>query len=298
MKKYFTKEVKIAISVIISAVILYFGIEFLKGVNLMQPSNYYYVKYANVTGLTVSTPVTVDGFKVGLVRNIEYDYDAYQGAVVEVMLDKKLKVPEGSKIVLQADLLGTVTLNLQLNKYVSTYCSPGDYLEGEIAEGLMESVEEDLLPTITAMIPKIDSVLTGLNAIVHSQELNTTLTNVARISDELSGVSHQLSLMMTDTVPAILSDVKRITHHLDGFTAELSNSHIDQTIKHIDEVVLSVDTLVAKLHQPDNTVGALLSDRQLYDALQHTVLSADSLLIDLRLNPKRYVHFSLFGGKK
>ncbi len=298
MKKYFTKEVKIAISVIISAVILYFGIEFLKGVNLMQPSNYYYVKYANVTGLTVSTPVTVDGFKVGLVRNIEYDYDAYQGAVVEVMLDKKLKVPEGSKIVLQADLLGTVTLNLQLNKYVSTYCSPGDYLEGEIAEGLMESVEEDLLPTITAMIPKIDSVLTGLNAIVHSQELNTTLTNVARISDELSGVSHRLSLMMTDTVPAILSDVKRITHHLDGFTAELSNSHIDQTIKHIDEVVLSVDTLVAKLHQPDNTVGALLSDRQLYDALQHTVLSADSLLIDLRLNPKRYVHFSLFGGKK
>ncbi len=298
MKKYFTKEVKIAISVIISAVILYFGIEFLKGVNLMQPSNYYYVKYANVTGLTVSTPVTVDGFKVGLVRNIEYDYDAYHGAVVEVMLDKKLKVPEGSKIVLQADLLGTVTLNLQLNKYVSTYCSPGDYLEGEIAEGLMESVEEDLLPTITAMIPKIDSVLTGLNAIVHSQELNTTLTNVARISDELSGVSHRLSLMMTDTVPAILSDVKRITHHLDGFTAELSNSHIDQTIKHIDEVVLSVDTLVAKLHQPDNTVGALLSDRQLYDALQHTVLSADSLLIDLRLNPKRYVHFSLFGGKK
>ena len=103
MKKYFTKEVKIAISVIISAVILYFGIEFLKGVNLMQPSNYYYVKYANVTGLTVSTPVTVDGFKVGLVRNIEYDYDAYHGAVVEVMLDKKLKVPEGSKIVLQAD---------------------------------------------------------------------------------------------------------------------------------------------------------------------------------------------------
>ena len=119
-----------------------------------------------------------------------------------------------------------------------------------------------------------------------------------RISDELSGVSHRLSLMMTDTVPAILSDVKRITHHLDGFTAELSNSHIDQTIKHIDEVVLSVDTLVAKLHQSDNTVGALLSDRQLYDALQHTVLSADSLLIDLRLNPKRYVHFSLFGGKK
>lgn len=298
MKKYFSKEVKIAISVIISAVILYFGIEFLKGVNLMQPSNYYYVKYANVTGLTVSTPVTVDGFKVGLVRSIEYDYDSYQGAVVEVMLDKKLKVPEGSKMLLQADLLGTVSLDLQLNKYVSTYCSPGDYLEGEVAEGLMESVEDDLLPTIAAMIPKIDSVLDGLNTIVRSPELNTTLSNVARISDELRVASHQLSLLMADTVPAILSDVKRITHHLDGFTAELSQAHIDQTIRHIDEVVLSVDTLVAKLNRPDNTVGALFSDRRLYDALHHTVSSADSLLIDLRLHPKRYVHFSLFGGKK
>ena len=96
MKKNFSKEVKNAITAIVSAAILYFGIEFLKGSNLMHPSNYYYIRYDNVAGLTVSTPVTVDGFKVGLVRSIEYDYDAYNGAVVEVMLDKKLKVPEDS----------------------------------------------------------------------------------------------------------------------------------------------------------------------------------------------------------
>ena len=300
MKKYFSKEVKIAISVIVSAVILYFGIEFLKGINLMQPSNYYYIKYDNVAGLTVSTPVTVDGFKVGLVRSIDYDYETYQGAVVEVMLDKKLRIPEGSKAVLQADLLGTVTLTLQLNKYVSTYCSPGDYLVGESDAGLMNNVEEELLPSLAALLPKIDSLLDGLNGVVRSQELNKTLTNVAQISDELRVASHHISTLLADTVPAIVSDVKRITHNLDGLTAELSQSNIKQTIAHIDGVVASVDTLMAKLHQPDNTVGADMLDvnRALYDALNRSVTSADSLLIDLRLNPKRYVHFSLFGGKK
>ena len=280
MKKYFSKEVKIAISVIVSAVILYFGIEFLKGINLMQPSNYYYIKYDNVAGLTVSTPVTVDGFKVGLVRSIDYDYETYQGAVVEVMLDKKLRIPEGSKAVLQADLLGTVTLTLQLNKYVSTYCSPGDYLVGESDAGLMNNVEEELLPSLAALLPKIDSLLDGLNGVVRSQELNKTLTNVAQISDELRVASHHISTLLADTVPAIVSDVKRITHNLVGLTAELSQSNIKQTIAHIDGVVASVDTLMAKLHQPDNTVGALLTDRALYDALNRSVTSADSLLID------------------
>ena len=199
---------------------------------------------------------------------------------------------------LQADLLGTVTLTLQLNKYVSTFYSPGDYLVGESDAGLMGSVEEELLPSLAAMIPKIDSVLDGLNTIVRSQELNTTLVNVAQISDDLRTASHHLSLLLADSVPAIVSDVKRITSHIDVFTAELSQANIRQTIEHIDEVVVSVDTLMAKLQQPDNTVGALLSGRRLYESLNATVMSADSLLIDLRLNPKRYVHFSLFGGKK
>ena len=105
-------------------------------------------------------------------------------------------------------------------------------------------------------------------------------------------------MLLADSVPAIVSDVKRITSHIDVFTAELSQANIRQTIEHIDEVVVSVDTLMAKLQQPDNTVGALLSGRRLYESLNATVMSADSLLIDLRLNPKRYVHFSLFGGKK
>ncbi len=298
MKKYFTKEVKIAISVIISAVILYAGIEFLKGVNLMHPSNYYYIRYENVTGLTISTPINVDGFKVGLVRDIQYDYANSHGVVVEVSLDKKLKVPEGSKVLLTSDLLGTVTLNLVLNQYVSELHHPGDFLEGEIDNGLMGEVQKDLLPSITELMPKIDSILTGLNAIVQSQELQTSLSNITKVSADLKQASANLSGLMADDVPAIVSDVKQITGNVNHLTTELKEVGIRSTIKHIDEVVLSVNTLMARLQSPDNTVGALLTDKTLYNSLNTTVLDADSLLLDLRLHPKRYVHFSVFGGKK
>ena len=298
MKKYFTKEVKIAISVIISAVILYAGIEFLKGVNLMHPSNYYYIRYENVTGLTISTPINVDGFKVGLVRDIQYDYANSHGVVVEVSLDKKLKVPEGSKVLLTSDLLGTVTLNLVLNQYVSELHHPGDFLEGEIDNGLMGEVQKDLLPSITELMPKIDSILTGLNAIVQSQELQTSLSNITKVSADLKQASANLSGLMADDVPAIVNDVKQITGNVNHLTTELKEVGIRSTIKHIDEVVLSVNMLMARLQSPDNTVGALLTDKTLYNSLNTTVLDADSLLLDLRLHPKRYVHFSVFGGKK
>lgn len=298
MKKYFSREVKIGIAVIVSAVALYFCIEFLKGVNIMHPTNYYYIHYNNVTGLSVSTPVTIDGFKVGLVRDIQYDYASGQGAVVEISLDKQLNVPEGSSVVMTSDLLGTVTLNVQLNKSATAMHSPGDYLIGVIDTGLMGAVQGELLPSLTALLPKIDSVLTGLNDIVHSTELKSTLNNVEKISDDLQQASAQLTTLLANDIPGIVADVKQITGNVNRFTAELNKVDIEQTMRHIDETVVTVNTLAARLQTPDNTIGALLTDTRLYDSLNATVMSADSLLIDLRVNPKRYVHFSLFGSKK
>ena len=247
MKKLFTKEVKIALAVLISAAILVVGIEYLKGINLMKPTNYYYIEYKNVTGLTVSTPVVIDGFKVGLVREINYNYDKPGTVTVEVSLDNQLKVPSGSKAVLMVDFLGTATIDLRLNKYVSTYHSAGDVLIGENAPDMLGSIQNNVLPQLTAMLPKIDTILTGIQAIV--------------------------------TNPAL-------------------SESIDQTVVSVDSTLLGLQSITNKLNNNDNTLGLLLNDKQLYDGLLNTVGSADSLLIDLRLNPKRYVHFSLFGRKK
>ena len=288
MKKLFTKEVKIALAVLISAVILVVGIEYLKGINLMKPTNYYYIEYKNVTGLTVSTPVVIDGFKVGLVREINYNYDKPGTVTVEVSLDNQLKVPSGSKAVLMVDFLGTATIDLRLNKYVSTYHSAGDVLIGENAPDMLGSIQNNVLPQLTAMLPKIDTILTGIQAIVTNPALSESIDHLNHITADLEVSSKKLSHIMD----------KDITENVNEFSSRLNELDLKKTVVSVDSTLLGLQSITNKLNNNDNTLGLLLNDKQLYDGLLNTVGSADSLLIDLRLNPKRYVHFSLFGRKK
>lgn len=298
MKKLFTKEVKIALAVLVSAVILVIGIEYLKGVNLMKPTNYYYIEYKNVTGLTVSTPVLIDGFKVGLVREIIYNYDKPGTVTVEVSLDNQLKVPSGSKAVLLVDFLGTATIDLQLNKYVSTYHSAGDVLIGENAPDMLGSIQKNVLPQLEVMLPKIDTILTGIQTIVTNPALTESLENLNRITAELETSSKRLNSVMSKDIPPILANVTDITKNVSEFSSQLNELELKKTVATADSTLSGLKGITDKLNDKDNTLGLLLNDKQLYDGLLNTVGSADSLLIDLRLNPKRYVHFSLFGRKK
>lgn len=298
MKKLFTKEVKIALAVLVSAAILVVGIEYLKGINLMKPTNYYYIEYKNVTGLTVSTPVMIDGFKVGLVREINYNYDKPGTVTVEVSLDNQLKVPSGSKAVLVVDFLGTATINLQLNKYVSTNHAAGDVLIGENAPDMLGNIQNNVLPQLTVMLPKIDTILTGIQAIVTNPALSESLDHLNRLTAELEVSSKRLNGMMSKDIPPILANVTDITKNVNEFSSQLNELELKQTITAIDSTLNGLQDITGKLNNRDNTLGLLLNDKQLYDGLLNTVGSADSLLIDLRLNPKRYVHFSLFGKKK
>ena len=114
MKTLFRKELMIGLTVLVMLLILFFGIDYLKGINVFHPANYYYATYENVEGLAQSAPVTVNGYKVGLVREIEYEFDNPGHIRVELSLDKQLKVPRGSRAVLTTDMLGTSTIALEL----------------------------------------------------------------------------------------------------------------------------------------------------------------------------------------
>ena len=126
MEKKFSKEVKIGIATILSLVLLYIGVNYLKGINLFKPANYYYVSCKNVKDISISTPVFVDGFKIGLVRSLKYDYASSDKTILEISLDKGMKVNKGSYISIESTLLSGAELNLKLNKYVSEYLKPGD----------------------------------------------------------------------------------------------------------------------------------------------------------------------------
>lgn len=296
MKKMFTKEVKIAVTVILCAVILIIGIDYLKGVNIMKPVNYYNIQFDRVSGLTLSAPVEISGFQVGLVRDMKYNQNT--GKIdIEIDIDKSINVPVGTYARLESDILGTSIVALYPALTAENMYQPGDTIPGVIEEGMMDSVGKDILPKVTEMLPKIDSILTGINNIVNSPELAVTVTRLDAITADLETTSGELSKFMTCQFPAIGNNIDTAVYNLKGITSELDNANIKGIAASADTVLMNIKDITAKLNEQTNTIGLLLNERGVYDEVVNTLQSADSLLIDLRKHPKRYVHFSLFGKK-
>lgn len=294
MKKWFGKEAKIALSVLISILILYVGINYLKGINVMKPSNYYYVQFPSVGGLAQSAPVMIDGYKVGLVQEIVYDYDTNQTIKVLLNLDKKLKIPVDSRVYLETDMLGTSSVVIDLNPHVSEYYEHGALLQGEVKSGLMQSLQSELLPQVVVLLPKLDSILSGLQTLVNDPALVSSVKRLDRITANLERSSVQLSGMMQNDVPVILDNLQGITAQINQFSDTLNALPLQSTMASVQKTSYNLQQITSRLTSPDNSLGLLLNDRGLYDRANGVLGSVDSLMIDLRLNPKRYVHFSLF----
>ena len=293
MKKFFTKEVKIALSVILSLVVLYVGIQFLKGINVTKPANHYYVTFNNVQDLMVSSPVTVEGFKVGLVHEMQYDYENNGQVRVMLNLDKQLRIPKGSKIILTKSLLGNATIVIEMNPYVSEYYTSGDVIEGMVASDMLSNVSA-MIPQIEALIPKLDSILVGVQTLVNDPALSTSISRLDNITADLVASSQSLSRVMRYDVPTVLSTANTVLCRVDTFATTLNNLPLQNTISSVNNIAGNLELTTARLNATDNTLGLLLNDHYLYDRLTGTVSSLDSLLIDIRLRPKRYVHFSVF----
>ncbi|MEG1586180.1 MAG: MlaD family protein, partial [Bacteroidales bacterium] len=274
MKKLFSKEFKIGLVTIICALVLFFGIDYLKGINIFKPDNYFYAKYKNVTGLAVSSPIFIDGFKVGLIRSIDYDYSDPGNVIVEMSLDKELKVPAGSKAIIKSDLLGTATIELQLNKYVGTNHAIGDTLIGTNDPGLMGMVTEKMLPQLETMLPKIDSILTGLNDIVSHGQLKETFQQVNRMTAELENSSRNLNKMMKTDVPVIMGNLKTITSNFSDVSKDIKDINFNELITSVNTTLANVQAITEKMKSKDNTLGLLLNDEGVYQNLNNTLRNA------------------------
>jgi len=294
MEKKFSKEIKIGLATILCLVLLYIGVNYLKGINLFKPANYFYVSCSNVKDITISTPIYVDGFKVGLVRSIEYDYSSVNKITLEISLDKGMKINKGSYILIESSLLSGAILNIQLNKYVTEYLKPGDILEGRLKGGMMSSVEEDILPMITGMIPKIDSILTGLQTLVTSTALSQSLNNLESTTKQLEVSSQRLNAFLKNDVPEISSNLKTTTSNLSSFSYNLNKLDFEQSINNLNSTLDNINTLSLKINSKDNSFGLLLNDSLLYNNLNRTMENASGLLFDVKQNPKKYVRFSVF----
>ena len=288
----------IGLSVLVALFILYFGLEFLKGVNMFKAANYYTASFTNVAGLQISAPVSVNGFKVGQVSNVRYEYDNPGHVLVEMSLDKELKVPQGSKAVIEADILGTATVRLDMAANTN-YHNVGDKLIGETASGMMDKVSADLMPSLGRILPTVDTLLTNVNALVADPALAVSVARLDQITASLASTLNSLNRSVAE-LPAVMRNVQGITENLDSMsgnlnrlTASLDNAGIEATMQNVQAVSLQLKELTEALNSDQSSVGQLLHDPQLYNNLNNAAASLDSLLIDVKKNPNRYISIKL-----
>ena len=302
------KEVKIGITAIVAIILFYIGINFLKGVNVFTTTNTYYVKFENAGGLTPSASVLANGYAVGIVREINYNYSDNQSVVVSIELDKAMHVPEGTTAELETSLMGSVTLHLLPGKNPVKYLERGDTISGRQHFGAMERAAE-MLPQVDQMLPKVDSIMGNLNRLTGDSAMLALVKNLAVISENLAQTTSRVDHLMGKEIPVLLSNMNALTGNLNKVAGDIAKGNLDSTMTVLHVTMQNAETLTSRLNaltstlnssvtSTDNSLGLLLNDRSIYDGLNHTIHSADSLLIDIKANPKRYIHFSVFGKKK
>lgn len=291
-----SKEVKIGLTGIVALIILFLGINFLKGTNLFSNQSVYYIQFANAKGLSKSSAVYADGFKVGIVSDLLYDYAHPGKVVVQISTDKDLRIPKGSSAKLDEAMLGGCTLNMQLATNGTEFYQEGDTIIGDNASGLM-SKASDMMPQVETVVARVDTLIAALNMLAQNPNLPAILQNVNDMTNNLNQSSAQLKKMLNNDLPHLTRTFGEAGENITALTANLKEIDLQKTLDNVNGTINNVNQMVTQLQSKEGSLGLLMGDTQLYDNLNHTVQSADSLVTDLKARPKRYVHFSIFGKK-
>ena len=299
MNMKLTKEIKIALVAIVGILIMYFGINFLKGMNLFSTNNAYYMTFDDIQGLGASTPIYADGYKVGIVDGLEYDYKENGPIKVKVDIIKDLRIPQGSKAEIVKDLMGNLQVNLLLANNPRERVEPGGIIPGAVNGGMMDKAA-NLVPVVEKMLPKLDSILTSVNALLADPALAASLHNVETITSNLTVSTRELNTLMAGLnkqVPGMIGKANGVLDNTNRLTANLASLDVQGTLNKVNQTLESAHQFTEKLNSNQGSLGLLMNDTKLYDNLTSTMSHADSLVIDLKAHPKRYVHFSVFGRK-
>ncbi|MGP1477636.1 MAG: MlaD family protein [Phocaeicola sp.] len=292
------KEIKIGLLAIVAFACLIIGINYLKGINLFKVTNHYYVSFDNVAGVTLSSPVFANGYQIGLVQSINFDYKKLGKTYIEVKCDKSVRIPEGSYGELVTELLGGVKMNIIVDPANrSKYLASGDTLTGRLNQGLMDIAQKELVPKLQVTMERLDTLLASLNTLINDPALSGTLKNANQITSNLTATTIKLNTLLSNDIPAITGNLSHITNNFAAISDNLKEIDYASTLNKVDATLANVQLLTEKMNRQDNTLGLLLNDTGVYDNLNRTTANAASLLQDLKNHPKRYVHFSLFGKK-
>lgn len=294
--KGFSKELKIGLLGILALLTIYLLINFFKGIDVFKDTEKYYVRFNNIGELVNASPVFLNGYKVGNVSNILYDFRKREDVVVEIDIDKRLEIPQDSHAEVNNKMLGSSTISLKLGTSRKMLV-PGDTLNGHLNGGAMAEAEE-IIPKVTNMLPKVDSILVSLNTILANPAINSSVNNLEVLTKALNTTTSNLNALLVNEIPVAANKLVQIEDEMLKITSQLSEKDFSKLFSSLEESIANIEEITAKLNDGEGSAGMLLNDSTLYDNLNSTCDAAKALLEDLKKNPKRYVNFSLFGRKE
>ena len=291
----YSKEFIVGAIGILALLLIYLMINFFKGIDLFKDGERYYVKFDNIGEVVNSSPIYLNGYKAGNVQGINYDFENMKSVIVTIDIDKRLRIPQGSYAEVNNHMLGGSDVSIILSNS-DKYIAPGDTIEGRLNKGLQGEMG-DVIPSLTNMIPKVDSILTSLNALLAAPELPNSIKNVDKLTSDLTTTTAQINTLLGRDIPQITERVVQMEDDVLAVSSQLKEVDYKQLFASLESTLHNLESITTALKNGEGTPGMLLKDKTLYNKLDSTCSAANALLTDLKKNPKRYVHFSVFGSK-
>ena len=305
MKLKYAREIKVGILAVVCIFLLFFGFNYLKGVNIFSSIHSFHGVYTNIHGLELQAPVYIRGYKVGQVDNIDYDFTRDSSFTVDISIKRNINLPEGTRMALVSDgIMGGMAIELLLpatevaSKEDITYLPTGATIPTTVVPGLLDGLQESVIQPLSNTLASLDTILGQLETQLENNHIESILANADLAVADLQTSSQQLKQMMSHQVPSVVTKLDTTMSDLQQVVTDVKAANIKATVARVDTALDNVNYLIADFRSPNGTVGMLLNDKGLYNHIDSAVVSVDSLLVDLKANPKRYVHFSLFGARE
>ena len=304
----FTKEIKVGFLAVLGIMMSVFSYNYLKGINLFDKNRKFIVKYEKVDGLSVSNPVTMNGFKIGKVQKINFNSKNTRELLVDIIIDNDVIFPKTSLAELyETGLIGGKAIAIIPDyKNDSTIATDGDYLKGVIKPGLTELVNQ-ILPQvqlqIEAVMKNAEIVLQNINTLFDDEtkkELKSSIEDFSNLTSSLSETSDEISKLIADNSENLtnsLSDFRSASNNIKSITDSLNSDDIKSITINLNSLVNNLNSITTSLKNSEGTAGKLINDKSIYDNLENATNQLNRLIEDIKLNPNRYINFSVFGKK-
>ena len=300
-----TKEIKTGVLVMTGLVMTIFSFNYLKGINLLEKSRHFLVVYENVEGLVASNPVTINGFKIGNVQKINLSADGTNRLEIKLMIDNEVEFSKSSKAELyETGLIGGKAIAIIPNYEDSSIAENGDYLQGTIKPGLTELVNQKLTPLqdkLESAIQNADNVMLNINELLSDEtktSLQQSILNFKNISESLYETTNNVNsiiLKNSKTIENSLNNIESSSKNINEITQSVSDANVSDLILKLNSTVTNFNLALSKINNGNGSISKLLENDAIFNNLEKATSELEALINDIKANPNRYVHFSIFG---